>query len=205
MKIVKVLFVFALVSMIAVSCKETKKEAVQDDSAVEMTEEGSVSGGMESTEEAAEGVSEGAESAAPMKKVEAIEGETQGLEEMQVSEGVIAEKMADTPVIYPGCTGGNEEIRTCSKEKFIAFLKREFNTGLAKDLNLDTGDYNINSILQIDETGKCSAVKIDGPSEELKNEMKRVIDKLPLLTPATQGGKPVKVAFMVPVDFKVEN
>ena len=41
MKIVKVLFIFVLVSMIAVSCKETKKEEVQEDAAVEMTEEGS--------------------------------------------------------------------------------------------------------------------------------------------------------------------
>ena len=31
MKIIKVLVVFFLVSMIAVSCKETKKEEVQDD------------------------------------------------------------------------------------------------------------------------------------------------------------------------------
>ena len=52
MKIVKLLLVFALVSTIAVSCKETKKEEVQDDAAVEMTEEGSDSG-MEATDDAA--------------------------------------------------------------------------------------------------------------------------------------------------------
>lgn len=203
MKILKVLFIFALVSMIAVSCKETKKEDIQDDSAVEMTEEGStMSGDMEATEEGSEEV-EGA--AASMKKVEAIEGVTEGLEEMVVPEGVIAEEMADTPVIYPGCEGATEEVRACSREKFIAFLKREFDTGLASDLNLKDGDYKINSIVQIDEKGKCIALRIDGPSEALKNEMKRVIDKLPMLTPATHEGKPVKVSFAVPVDFKVKS
>ena len=166
MKIVKVLFIFALVSMIAVSCKETKKEEVQDESAVEMTDDGSASGDVESTE----GTSEGEESSDPANdKVEAwlgaakaIEGETKGVEEMVVPEGVIAEKLADTPVIYPGCEGGPEEIRACSKEKFISFLKKEFNERLASDLNLDPGDYNINSIIHIDEAGKCSVVKVDG-------------------------------------------
>ena len=51
MKTIKVLFIFALVSMIAVSCKETKKEEVQDDAAVEMTEEGMDNSGMEASEE----------------------------------------------------------------------------------------------------------------------------------------------------------
>ena len=138
-----------------------------------------------------------------MEKVEAIEGETGGVEELAVSEGVMEEKMADTPVIYPGCEGGTETIRACSKEKFISFLKKEFNDGLASDLNLNEGNYNINSIIKIDETGKCSAVKVDGPHEVLRNEMKRVIGKLPQLTPATKGGKPVTVSFVLPVNFKV--
>lgn len=207
MKILKVLFIFALVSMIAVSCKETKKEDIQDGSAVEMTEEGSsMSGSIEATEEASDETSEEVEgAAASMKKVEAIEGATEGLEEMVVPEGVIAEEMADTPVIYPGCEGATEEVRACSREKFIAFLKHEFDAGLASDLNLKDGDYKINSIVQIDEKGKCIALRIDGPSEALRNEMKRVIDKLPLLTPATHKGKPAKVSFAVPVDFKVKS
>lgn len=206
MKIVKVLFIFALVSMIAVSCKETKKEEVQDESAVEMTDDGSASGDVESTE----GTSEGEESSDPANdKVEAvgaakaIEGETKGVEEMVVPEGVIAEKLADTPVIYPGCEGGPEEIRACSKEKFISFLKKEFNERLASDLNLDPGDYNINSIIHIDEAGKCSVVKVDGGHEILKKEMTRVIGKLPQLTPATKGGKPVSVSFVLPFNYKV--
>jgi len=206
MKIVKVLFIFALVSMVAVSCKETKKEEVQDESAVEMTDDGSASGDLESTE----GTSEGEESSDPAnEKVEAvgaakaIEGETKGVEEMVVSEGVIAEKLADTPVIYPGCEGGPEEIRACSKEKFISFLKKEFNESLASDLNLNPGDYNINSIIHIDEAGKCSVVKVDGGHEILKKEMTRVIGKLPQLTPATKGGKPVSVSFVLPFNYKV--
>ncbi len=51
-------------------------------------------------------------------------------------EGVIAEELADTPVIYPGCAGCNEEIRACNKESFIAYIKSEFNHEIAKEAGL---------------------------------------------------------------------
>lgn len=206
MKIVKALFIFALVSMITISCKETKKDEVQDESAVEMTEEGSASDDLESADGESEGVTEAStgEDEAPMGEAEAIEGESAGVEEMAVSAGVIAEKMADTPVIYPGCEGANvDEVRACSKEKFISFLKKEFKSDIANGLELREGSYSINSIVQIDEKGKCSALKIDGPHADLKKEMMRVIDMLPQLTPATKDGKPVSVSFVLPVNFKL--
>ena len=39
--------------------------------------------------------------------------------------------------------------------------------------------------------------------EILKKEMTRVIGKLPQLTPATKGGKPVSVSFVLPFNYKV--
>ena len=128
MKIVKVFFIFALVSMIAVSCKETKKEEVQDDAAVEMTEEESsvdtseeVSPAEESevasesdseTSAAAAGAGGAAATAASSSEAtedtaakEAEVSEPAAVEELVVPEGVIAEEMADTPVVYPGCSG----------------------------------------------------------------------------------------------------
>ena len=34
--------------------------------------------------------------------------------------------------------------------------------------------------------------------------MKRVIDLVPQVVPATKGGKPVAVTFILPVDFKLD-
>ncbi len=206
MKIIKVLFIFVFISMIAISCKETKKEEVQDDAAVEMTEEGGEAAEQSEADKSIEAAESEASEEAANEESKAIEGATKGVEEMPVAEGVLTEVMADTPVIYPGCSGGTtDEIRACSKEKFIAFLKDEFNVGLAKDWNLDPGDHMIRSMVKIDENGKCSQLQVMAPNDALGKEMGRVINKLPQMTAATKGGEPVAVQFVLPLNFKVED
>ena len=217
MKIIKLLFVLALVSALAFSCKSEKKEGAQDESAVEMTEESSMdesssdaSATSETSTEASSDAAAGAAasgssadaSAAP---AEGVEGAAKGVEEMAVAEGVMTEDMADTPVIYPGCAGAtNEEIRACSKEKFIAFLKSEFNKDLGREAGLDPGDHEIKTVVHIDEAGKCSALRVTTSNYKLEGEMKRVIAALPQMTPATEAGQPVPVTFVLPLDFKME-
>ena len=223
MKIVKLLFVFALVSMIAVSCKETKKEEVQDD-AVEMTEEGSDSGmeaaddaaASESTEEgsshdaaagaAAAGAATAADGEGSMEAVEAVEGEVKELEAVVVPEGVIAEELADTPVIYPGCTGSSvEEIRACNKESFIAYVKSEFkHDNVANNAGIKKGDYVIGVVMHVNKAGRVFSLRVTAPHKALENEMIRVVNSTPKVVPATAAGQPVGVSLKFNVDFRVE-
>ena len=196
MKLLKACFIFALVSMMVVSCKESKKEEVQDDT-VEMTEEGMESGEMEEGAGAAVGTT--------ADEAEAIETESLGVEEMEVPEGVIAEELADTLVIYPGCTGSTaEEIRACSLESFVAYVKSEFNHDIAKESNIKSGDYEIKAVIHVNKFGRVFTLRVTAPNEALENEMRRVVDNTPHVTPATKGGEAVGVSFMLPVDFRVE-
>ncbi len=213
MKITKLLFVFAIIGLIAVSCKETKKEDVVDESAVEMTEEGSEASDMEATDEsgsestdAGATTTEGTDVAEESSKEaqEGVEAASKDVEEVAV-EGVeiLSEEMADTPVIYPGCGEGSvEEIRACSKKEFIAFLKKEFDKDLANELTM--GDHEIKSVVHIDESGKCSVLRVTAPNPQLKREMERVIGLLPQMTAATKKGEAVSVSFILPVNFKVD-
>ena len=84
----------------------------------------------------------------------------------------------------------------------ISFLK-EFDQSLAADLGLNVGDHDIRTVVHIDETGKMSTLRVTAPHPVLEKEMERVIAALPTLTPATKGGKPVGVTFMLPLNFKV--
>ena len=143
------------------------------------------------------------ESAVSATAGQAIEGGTAGLEEVVV-EGVIVEAMPDTPVIYPGCEGSADEIRACSKEKFISFLGKNFNSDLASDLGMKSGEHKIRALVKIDESGKSSVLKVDGPNKALEKEVERVINKLPALTAATEEGKPVSVSFVLPINFMVK-
>jgi hypothetical protein len=211
MKIIKLLFVLVVVSALTFSCKSEKKDASEAmDDAVEAVEEAGQQAGEaieegagavgDAAESAADAVSEGAESVA-----EGVEGAVKGVEEMAVTEGVMTENLADTPVIYPGCSGGtNEEIRACSKEKFIAFLKSEFNKDLGREAGLDPGDHEISTVVHVDEVGKVSALRVKTSNYKLEGEMKRLIAALPQMTPATKAGEAVPVTFILPVDFKIE-
>lgn len=217
MKIIKLVFVFALVSMIAVSCKETKKEEVQDES-VEMTEEGASADDAtdEATSEddaaagaaaagAAAGAAESGDAGAEAKEeAKSVEGATKDVEEVVVPEGVIAEELADTPVIYPGCAGTVEEIRACNKESFVAYIKSEFNHDIAKEAGLKKGDYEMGVVIHVNKYGRVFSLRVTAPKKELKTEMERVINSTPKVTPATSGGEPVGVSVKFLVDFKVE-
>ena len=215
MKIIKLLFVMLVVSALTFSCKSEKKDASEAmDDAVEAVEDAGQEAG-EAIEEGAEAVGDAVESAAETTSdavkegaeavATGVEGATKGVEEMMVAEGVKTEAMAETPVIYPGCSGEtNEEIRACSKEKFIAFLKSEFNKNMAREAGLDPGDHHIKTVVHIDEAGKCSALKVSSNNYKLEGEMKRVIAALPQMTPAKEGGEPIPVTFVLPLDFKVE-
>jgi len=211
MKIIKLLFVLVVVSALTFSCKSEKKDASEAmDDAVEAVEEAGQQAG-EAIEEGAEAVEDAAESAADAVSegaesvAEGVEGAVKGVEEMAVTEGVMTENLADTPVIYPGCSGGtNEEIRACSKEKFIAFLKSEFNKDLGREAGLDPGDHEISTVVHVDEVGKVSALRVKTSNYKLEGEMKRLIAALPQMTPATKAGEAVPVTFILPVDFKIE-
>jgi hypothetical protein len=211
MKIIKLLFVLVVVSALTFSCKSEKKDASEAmDDAVEAVEEAGQQAG-EAIEEGAEAVGDAAESAADAVSegaesvAEGVEGAVKGVEEMAVTEGVMTENLADTPVIYPGCSGGtNEEIRACSKEKFIAFLKSEFNKDLGREAGLDPGDHEISTVVHVDEVGKVSALRVKTSNYKLEGEMKRLIAALPQMTPATKAGEAVPVTFILPVDFKIE-
>jgi len=181
MKNIKLLLVFAIFSLVVISCKETKKEEVKD--AVEETT-------TESAEEPA---------------AEAVEAATEDVEAIAVEEGVMLEKMADTPVIYPGCEGTHEEIRACSINKLKSFLKTEFNKDLAEGLNLKDGEHKIRVFVKVDKSGKVSILRAYAKEEGLKKEAIRLIGELPQMVPATKDGEAVDTSFTIPFNFKIES
>lgn len=117
---------------------------------------------------------------------------------------IIFETLADTPVIYPGCSGTFPEIRACSIKNFVNFITDNFNSDIASDSSLSEGTYKIRAEVKIDKTGKSSVLKVDAPNTTLEKEVVRIINKLPNMTAATKDGKPVDVSFVLPVDFVVE-
>jgi protein TonB len=108
--------------------------------------------------------------------------------------------------IYPGCENlrNNNERKNCMSEKIDAFVRRNFNSELANDLGL-TGRQRISVQFKIDTRGNVVEVLARAPHPRLEAEAKRVIERLPGMTPGKQRGKAVNVMYSLPILFQVEN
>jgi protein TonB len=115
------------------------------------------------------------------------------------------EFIEDVP-IFPGCEQytDNTERKACMSEQLKAFINKEFDTGLATDLGL-TGINRIYTSFKIKANGEAEFINARASHPKLKEESRRVIEKLPIMQPGKQRGKPVDVIFALPITFKVSD
>ena len=128
---------------------------------------------------------------------------------------VVIEIPDDTPVlfisiqdapIYPGCERfkNNDDRKKCMSEKISKLILRKFDTSIASDYGL-TGRQRINVIFEIDKTGQVTNIESRAPHPKLDEEAKRVISKIPQMTPGRQHDKNVGVIYTQPIIFQIEN
>ena len=106
--------------------------------------------------------------------------------------------------VYPGCEDAktNLERTKCMSQKLGKLIQRKFNTELAADLGL-SGMQKIDVQFKIDKNGLISEIKTRAPIEQLEDEAKRVVNKIPQMTPGKQRNEPVSVLYNLPIMFEV--
>ena len=72
------------------------------------------------------------------------------------------------------------------------------------NLRIESIIKKIYSVIKITKTGKIEVVKSGSPHESLNEEMKRVLDLYPKVTPGKYNGKAVDARYMIPITFYVE-
>lgn len=119
-------------------------------------------------------------------------------EEVEVAFAVIE----DVPV-FPGCEGlSKQKTKDCFQKKMQEHVVKNFNYPQAA---LDMGiQGRVSVIFIIDSKGHTTNIRSRGPDQILETEAERIIGKLPKMQPGKQRGKPVKVAYAVPIFFKYE-
>ena len=107
--------------------------------------------------------------------------------------------------IYPGCEAAttNDERRSCMSDKLSALIQQRFDTSIASDLGM-TGVQKIYVQFKIDEKGNVTEIISRAPSQKLEDEAKRVLSKVPQLTPGKQRQRPVSVMYTLPIIFDVQ-
>lgn len=113
----------------------------------------------------------------------------------------------DNVPVFPGCEKyiyDKKKSKKCFNKNMSKFFGRNFDLGLASDLNL-SGIQKINCQFIIDSNGEISPdIYTSKTHPKLAEEIKSVIKKLPKMIPAKQNGNPVNLIYKLPVKFYVE-
>jgi protein TonB len=107
----------------------------------------------------------------------------------------------DAPV-FPGCKSvAKSQRKKCFTEKMHKHVRKHFQyPEIAKDMGAQGRVY---VQFMISETGAITNIRTRGPDKNLEKEARRIISKLPKMTPGKQRGRAVRVPFSIPITFKL--
>ena len=133
---------------------------------------------------------------------EIIEVEDVEIEEEYDDVDVPFAVIEDVP-IFPGCEKVKKsKRRDCFQEQMNKHIRKNFRyPEIAQEMGIQ-GRVYVNFVIGKD--GNISNIRMRGPDKNLENEANRIISKLPKMTPSKQRGKAVRVAFSIPITFKLQ-
>jgi len=115
-----------------------------------------------------------------------------GLANYTTDNSIVLKDVEIAPV-YNGCEEMSiKETRECFNNKVSAFIKREFNLSVSKDLNLSEPK-KVEAFFIITENGNLTGMKVRDAEVTIQAELLRVLRKMPIMTPAMNDGKSVSV------------
>ncbi|MDX1543503.1 MAG: gliding motility protein RemB [Christiangramia sp.] len=91
----------------------------------------------------------------------------------------------------------------CFNKTLINHIKSDFQLPEIVKAENYTGQLTI--IFEVDEEGKFQVIYLDAAYDELKDEIRRVFEELPLIKPATYNGRPVHMQFKLPLRIPISN
>ncbi len=92
----------------------------------------------------------------------------------------------------------SKEARKCFSRQVQMYFAKKFNTNLPNKLKLNPGRKRIFIGFKINKKGKIADIKVRAPHKKIKEEVIRVMKKLPKASPAIYGNEPVDIKFSIP-------
>lgn len=113
----------------------------------------------------------------------------------------VAFALIENVPVFPGCENlSKSKMKDCFQRKMQEHVLKHFNY---PDTALELGiQGRVSVVFVIDTEGHVTGIRSRGPDKILEKEAERIIGKLPQMKPGKQRGKPVKVAYAVPIFFK---
>ena len=138
----------------------------------------------------------------PVSETQAVEVEERSSSDGP--DGIPFSVVEDVP-IFPGCEAlsTNEERKQCMSEKVSEFVNSNFNTDVAKDLEL-TGDQRVYVQFRVTKSGDVAVNGARAPHPLLEEEAIRVVESLPSMVPASHQGEAVAIIYAIPIVFRAQ-
>ena len=108
----------------------------------------------------------------------------------------------DVP-LFPGCENVKKsERRKCFQEKIQRHIAKNFRyPEIAQEMGIQ-GRVYVQFVISKD--GSITGIRTRGPDKNLEKEAQRIIERLPVMIPGKQRGRPVRVPFSIPINFRLE-
>ena len=108
----------------------------------------------------------------------------------------------DVP-IFPGCEKvAKSQRRACFQEQMNKHIRKNFRyPEIAQEMGIQ-GRVYVQFVIAKD--GSITSIRMRGPDKNLEKEAKRIISRLPRMTPGKQRGRAVRVPFSIPITFRLQ-
>jgi protein TonB len=104
-------------------------------------------------------------------------------------------------LIFPGCEKENDK-RACFQKMINRHISKAFRyPEIAQEMGVEG---KVFTQFTINKDGSIGNILLRGPDKYLEKEAQRIISKLPKMKPGKQRERNVKVAFSVPITFKLQ-
>lgn len=104
---------------------------------------------------------------------------------------------------FKECTDKDfEKIETCFYKTTKELFFKEFNSPVILEREKFKGAVNV--IFIVTNTGKFKVIYVNSPYKELKEEVARVFNTLPIISPAQYNNKNVEMRFALPLNFPLQ-
>lgn len=152
---------------------------------------------VEDEEEIKETVIESTETSQEEEVVEVADVEVEEMDEdVEVPFAVIE----DVPV-FPGCEKEKDK-KACFNSMMSKHISKNFRyPEVAQEMGVQG---RVAVMFTIQKDGSIGNIRLRGPDKSLEAEAERIIKLLPKMTPGKQRGRPVRVPFSIPINFKLQ-
>jgi hypothetical protein len=117
------------------------------------------------------------------------------------SDGTISFTVVDKSPTFPGCESGDKD---CFSKEIKKHFSRNFDSKLPNRLGLKSGKKRVFIAFDIDKEGNIVNVQARAPHKDIKEEVIRVMNTLPIMIPGEHNGKTIAVKYSIPVTIVID-